>query len=502
MMKISRSRSQRPTTAFVLALFFFSTFGFAVAEDRVSESRAEWINPDGIAGSLVICGGGELPESIAKTFLRLAGGDQAKLVIVPTAARQPEKIAEEQLTKRWTDLGATSTKVLHALNHEMANDPAFLAPLKEATGVWFGGGQQSRLAKAYQGTAFETELLNLLKRGGVVGGTSAGAAIQSRVMIASGKSEPDMQTGLDLLPGAIIDQHFSERNREPRLRLAVKQNPRCVGLGIDEGTALIVGDPRLRRSTADRGRTMRVLGQGNVTVILAASQTKPSREFRVREGNVLDLTQLRRAAEERLANFPPALPAVPHVPRGALVIIGGGGMPKDVVEKILELAGGPDAKIVALPTANPPESANKSRPPSYFLRAGAKNVTVLPARSRRIGFARSIKGFERSRLRVVRRGQAMAVRRCLRGHARHAIVSRCSEARRSDLRQFRRGFHSRRLFGPRGCRHQQPDYRRRLRTRFLLSAGHGHRPAFRPTQSLLRSASFGGNLSAIFGDRP
>lgn len=351
-----------------------------VAEDRDSVVESQWIDPEGISGSLVIVGGGPLPEAAMTSFLKLAGGEKAKLVIVPTASTRVDDQSKEELTKRWIDRGVNSATVLHTRDREEANNSEFLAPLKDATGVWFGGGQQSRLAEAYQGTGFETAVKDLLKRGGVVGGTSAGAAIQSRVMIASGTKEPNIKTGLDLLPGAIIDQHFTERNRLPRLRSAVKQHPECVGLGIDEGTALIVGTMAARTSFADRGRTMRVVGKGEVTVVLASSATKPQKEFRVGSNRVLDLTQLRRAARERFNNFPPAIPGTPNVPRGALVIVGGGAMPSDVVRKILDLAGGQDAKIVSLPTAHSPERARRERKPSYFTRAGANHITMLPAR--------------------------------------------------------------------------------------------------------------------------
>ena len=349
---------------------------WGIAEEPSAAGR---IDPRGISGSLVIVGGGELPESAAKHFVSLAGGENAKLIIVPTAQSQPENLKAEALAKRWNNLGISSVTVLHAQSREEASDAKLVAPLKEATAVWFLGGQQSRLAAAYQGTAFEAELKKLLNRGGVIGGTSAGAAIQTRVMIASGQSEPDIQTGLDLLPGAIIDQHFTQRNRQPRLRLAVKQHPECVGLGIDEGTALIVGTNAGRSSPADRGRTISVVGSGEVTVILAASAHKPMREYRVKEGRLLDLTQLRRAARDRLANFPAASAGVPDVPNGSLVIVGGGGMPDEIVAKILELAGGPDAKIVVLPTANTPERADREGKPSYFVKAGAKKITVLKA---------------------------------------------------------------------------------------------------------------------------
>ncbi len=373
----SRCRSLMCQLSWFVLLIVLPGPRLGVAEEQ---SASERIDPRGISGSLVIAGGGELPESVSKHFVQLAGGENAKLIIVPTAQSQPDNLKAEDLAKRWKDLGIPSATVLHAQSREEASDPKFLAPLKEATAVWFLGGQQSRLAAAYQGTTFEAELKKLLERGGVVGGTSAGAAIQSRVMIASGKSEPNIQTGLDLLPGAIIDQHFTQRNRQPRLRLAVKQHPECVGLGIDEGTALIVGTERGRMSPADHGRTIRVVGSGEVTVILAASANKPMKEYRVNEGRLLDLVQLRRAARSRLANFPAESAGVPNLPNGSLVIVGGGAMPDEIVAKILELAGGPQAKIVALPTAHTPERAGREGKPRYFVKAGAKNITILRAR--------------------------------------------------------------------------------------------------------------------------
>src|SRR5688572_27930205 len=93
------------------------------------------------------------------------------------------------------------------------NEESFVTLIMQATGVGCGGGDQSKIADAYVGTTFERELAALLGRGGVIGGTSAGAAIQAKKMIAGGRDEPRMATGFDLIPGAIIDQHFLARNR-------------------------------------------------------------------------------------------------------------------------------------------------------------------------------------------------------------------------------------------------------------------------------------------------
>ena len=224
---------------------------------------------DAFPGVLWICGGGTLAPELIAGFVADAGGDAARLVVVPGAsAAADDADAEERETARWIARGIGHVVVLHTRDRMRADDPAFVAPLREATAVWFGGGDQHRLAAAYSGTRVEQEILALLERGGVVGGTSAGAAIQTRVMIAGGNPEPEMGTGLDLLQDAIVDQHFRARGREPRLVRAVQQHPECVGFGIDEGTALVV-----------RGDAARVIGAGGVTVVRAVRGSAPSREF-------------------------------------------------------------------------------------------------------------------------------------------------------------------------------------------------------------------------------
>jgi cyanophycinase len=341
-----------------------------------------WIEPAGIKGSLVIVGGGEIPESVRNRFVELAGGKEAKIVVIPTASDTAEATLadaerKERLLSTWKAAGATDVQALHTRSKDEANSDKFIEPLKSATAVWFGGGDQTKIAEAYLGTAVEREILALLARGGVVGGTSAGAAIQSKVMIAGGTTEPRMGTGLDLLPGVIVDQHFLARNRHDRLVAAVKQHPECVGFGIDEGTALVV-----------RGRQLQALGNSTVTVILAASEGRPLREFQLKSGERHDLTMLRRAAAERsLADFPPRELPKPNVASGSLVIVGGGGMPEDVTKKFIELAGGDEALIVVLPIAGEPPVRGAKAPMSggegrIFERHGAKNVKSLTARTR------------------------------------------------------------------------------------------------------------------------
>jgi cyanophycinase len=348
----------------------------SLASDMLATpSGVSWIEPAGIPGSLVIVGGGSLPDSVRDKFLELAGGKEARIVVIPTASdaadTEDAEVRRRQLAP-WDSLGAAEVSLLHTRSPDEANRDEFVAPLKSATAVWFGGGDQSKIAAAYLGTAVERELAALLARGGVIGGTSAGAAIQSRVMIAGGTTEPKMATGFDLLPGTIIDQHFIARRRQDRLRKALADHPGLVGIGLDEGTALVV-----------QGRSLEVLGESVVSIFLAEGGGREPREMALPPKAQHDLTMLRRAAQDRAANpFPPEELPEPKLAAGSLVIVGGGGMPREVVSRFLELAGGPDAPIVVLPTASGEDPADDQRSGRFLERAGARKVTTLSQRTR------------------------------------------------------------------------------------------------------------------------
>jgi cyanophycinase len=329
----------------------------------------ERIDPDGITGSLVICGGGALPDSVRDKFIELAGGKRARLVIIPTGSGD-DTLDEDgrEVAGIWKSREPAAITIVHTRSPEEANDPRFVEPIRHATGVWISGGKQSQIANAYSGTLVARELCALVERGGVVGGTSAGAACQSRVMIVRGRIyEKD---GFGLLPGTIIDQHFLARDRKARLLEALTLHPDLVGLGVDEGTALIV-----------QGRTMRCMGDSSVTVCLGATNGHQAKEVVLESGDFSDLTMYRRAARDRTQPpFPPEKTADPEVAKGALVIAGGGKMPAAVTEKFMELAGGPEALIVVLPTGNPDPLPRRPRERDFLIRAGARNVKVLKAR--------------------------------------------------------------------------------------------------------------------------
>jgi cyanophycinase len=176
--------------------------------------------------------------------------------------------------------------------------------------------------------------------------------------------------GLGLLPGAIVDQHFLARDRKVRLLEALEMHPGLFGVGIDEGTALVV-----------QGRMLRCLGDSTVAILHAATGGRGSQEVILKSGETFDFTMARRAARDRtLPPFPPAMLGSPEVPSGSLVIVGGGGLPEELTQKFTELAGGPESLIVVLPTADP-ESPGP-REAEFLIRKGARNVKVLSVRRR------------------------------------------------------------------------------------------------------------------------
>lgn len=213
-------------------------------------------------GALLLCGGGPLPTSVLELFFRYGKGEEGKLVIIPTASSLSDSGDFSRAFGSWADFNWGKVDILHASNREEAESDEFASTLKDATAVWMSGGDQRRLAERYQGTAVESEIRNVMHRGGVVGGTSAGSAIASRVMISGGQKQPQIASGLDLLPNSIIDQHFSQRLRHDRLASAVASHPERVGIGIDESTGLLVGKKRAH-----------VVGDGAVYVY--ASYQKP-----------------------------------------------------------------------------------------------------------------------------------------------------------------------------------------------------------------------------------
>jgi cyanophycinase len=314
-----------------------------------------------VRGSLVICGGGKLPEPVLNRFLELAGGPQARIVVIPTASALADTPEGEQKLAFWREAKVTTLDVLHTRSRAQASDPKFVKPLEQATGVWFTGGFQWRLADTYLGTAVERLVHAVLERGGVIGGTSSGAAIMSTVMIRKGYPEVELGKGFDFLPGTVIDQHFIKRNRQDRLVGVIESHPGFVGLGIDEGTAVVA-----------QGRTLSVIGDSQVIACLAPSDDRPLRMDVLRPGDEVDLVALSRAAIARAKKVPHPS-GQPKLEHGTLIMVGGGKTPPEVAQRFIAAAGGRDAPLVVVTTADADRQTDAAAT-AWLKKAGARNV--------------------------------------------------------------------------------------------------------------------------------
>jgi cyanophycinase len=218
-------------------------------------------------GHLVIIGGHEDREhgkEILTRFVELAGGKDAKIVVIAAASSIADEMWEVY-DKAFGELGVKNRVHLNLDSRDEANDEDHIRDIVDATGIFMTGGDQKRLLAIIGGTALDAEMHAALKlRGAVIGGTSAGASAMSGHMLAQGRAElhPEkgsvsLGAGLGFLHKVVIDQHFSERQRLSRLLSIVAQNPYLQGIGIDEDTALII----------ERGVGIEVLGEGAVTVV-------------------------------------------------------------------------------------------------------------------------------------------------------------------------------------------------------------------------------------------
>ena len=211
-------------------------------------------------GSLIVIGGGNVPDDIMKEFRDLAGGDSAKIVVIPTANVLNNVIDTLSLRSFFEKHGFTNITILHTSNPSEANKNAFIQPIKEATGIYFMGGRQWRIADGFLNTKAQDEMFKLLDRGGVIAGSSAGATIQGSYL-ARGDSKNnqimmgDHEVGLGFISNIAIDQHVMVRNRQFDMFKILEKKPELLGIGIDESTAIVV-----------KGDVFKVIGKSYVII--------------------------------------------------------------------------------------------------------------------------------------------------------------------------------------------------------------------------------------------
>lgn len=224
-------------------------------------------------GSLVIVGGAMRDPAILRRFIELAGGPDAPIVVVPTAGGGEEYDDSHGGLRAWREVGATNLTVLHSSDPAEADTEAFVSPLREAGGVWFEGGRQWRLVDAYGGTRTEAAFQDVLDRGGVIGGSSAGASIQGSFLVRgdTGGNEVmmgDHQRGFGYLRNVGIDQHVLRRNRQFDMVEVIEAHPELLGIGIDEDTGIVV-----------QGDTFEVIGRSLVLIYDNQRITGPDGRF-------------------------------------------------------------------------------------------------------------------------------------------------------------------------------------------------------------------------------
>lgn len=225
-------------------------------------------------GHLIIAGGALRDPEVFAKFIELAGGDKSHIVVIPTAGGyEVDEERENALIKSWKARGAAKVTVLHTIDPKEADTEAFAGALKEATGVYLPGGRQWRFADSYLNTKVQKYLFDLLGRGGVIGGSSAGATIQGSYL-ARGDSKTntimvgDHEEGFGFVKNIAVDQHTLARNRQFDMFDVLKVYPELLGISLDENTAILV-----------TGNQFEVIGQSYALIYDGTHWDQTSNQF-------------------------------------------------------------------------------------------------------------------------------------------------------------------------------------------------------------------------------
>lgn len=274
-------------------------------------------------GSLVAVGGGESANitedslKIIEKFLELSGGLNKARIVVMTVATDDPKDAEERYEEVFERLEFKNFEVLNIADRSQSFDESILEKIKNATGLYFTGGNQLHVTALTGGTPLHQLILDKFNKGMTIGGTSAGAMMMSSSTLLSGSSDGaprlganEIAPGMELLENSIIDTHFSQRGRHGRLLLSVAQNPQVLGIGIDERTAMIV-----------RGDKFEVIGEGVVTVVCAKHSMHTNLPYIKTEDTIgifgVNFHVLPEGYKYDLANREPITPNIKEMVKGS-----------------------------------------------------------------------------------------------------------------------------------------------------------------------------------------
>lgn len=243
----------------IILLGFDSSSYKSTNQIKSSDQKAETKGPEN--GTLLIIGG-RASDIFYTKFMDFIGGSEAPIVVIPTAVSSDtlEKEFLDEYKKSFIDKGFIDVTVLHTRNTEESNTEDFIAPIKKAAGIWFSGGRQWRHADSYLNTKAHDAFKDVLKRGGVIAGSSAGATIQGSYL-ARGDTKKntimmgDHEEGLSFLSNVAIDQHLFARNRQFDMYEILDNRPELLGIGLDENTGIVV-----------KGDKFRVIGESYVAI--------------------------------------------------------------------------------------------------------------------------------------------------------------------------------------------------------------------------------------------
>ena len=248
-------------------------------------------------GTLIVVGGGSMGPEIYKAFIEAAGGPDALILDVPNAGGADS--VSQNMGQVWRNNGARNVAVLFTRDRKVADSDSFVAVIRKAGGVWFEGGRHFRIVQDYGGTKTEREIRAVLERGGVVGGSSAGATILGDFMVRGAPSNDNMimdypgyQTAFGYLRNVAVDQHVVARSRLPDLADSIiTRYPNLLGISEDEGTAWVI-----------RGDTGRIIGRSKAFVYNGSgAATDPGSPFvTLWPGDTYDLNArrvIRRASD-------------------------------------------------------------------------------------------------------------------------------------------------------------------------------------------------------------